>query len=78
MKKQYELTREIFNKCAGNQMRDIFFEEIEADESDIDAIIADYLKGGDISYDKHISPDGDIIVDIVTDNLRQKLTFCEA
>ena len=25
MKKQYEMIREIFNKCSGNQMRDVLF-----------------------------------------------------
>lgn len=30
--KQYELVREILNSCANNQMRDVFFEEIETDD----------------------------------------------
>ena len=27
MKKRYEVIWEIYNKCSGNQMRDVFFEE---------------------------------------------------
>ena len=28
----YEMVREILNECSGNQMRDIFFDEIETDD----------------------------------------------
>ena len=30
--KEYELVREIKNSCPNNQMRDIFFEEIECED----------------------------------------------
>ena len=30
--KEYELVHEIKNSCPNNQMRDIFFEEIECDD----------------------------------------------
>ena len=30
--KQYEVVREIENQCANNQMRDIFFDEVETDD----------------------------------------------
>ena len=29
--KTYEVIWEIFNQCANNQMRDVFFDEIETD-----------------------------------------------
>ena len=29
---EYELVREIQNSCSGNQMRDVFFEEVETDD----------------------------------------------
>ena len=29
---QYEVVREILNSCERNQMRDVFFEEIETDD----------------------------------------------
>ena len=29
MMKEYEVVHEIFNLCSGNQMRDVFVEEIE-------------------------------------------------
>lgn len=30
--KEYEVVREIPNLCANNQMRDVFFEEVETDD----------------------------------------------
>ena len=32
MMAEYEVVREIQNSCSGNQMRDVFFEEIETDD----------------------------------------------
>ena len=32
MIKEYEVVHEIFNLCSGNQMRDVFIEEIEIPE----------------------------------------------
>ncbi len=29
---EYELVREIQNSCSGNQMREVFFDEIETDD----------------------------------------------
>lgn len=29
---RYEMVREIQNRCANNQMRDVFFDEIETDD----------------------------------------------
>ena len=43
---EYELVREIQNSCSGNQMRDVFFEEIETD--DPEAYLAD--KGFQIPF----------------------------
>ena len=40
MKRQYETVYEIFNKCANNQMRDVFIDEVELEETALE----DYLK----------------------------------
>ena len=32
MKKEYEVVHEIFNECANNQMRDVFFQEAVIDD----------------------------------------------
>jgi hypothetical protein len=75
VKRTYEFTREIFNNCSGNQMRDVFIEDIDADDSDIDAIIGKHLVGDEIECDRHTSPDGSVVADIITDGMRQRLTF---
>ena len=40
---EYEMVREIKNLCPNNQMRDIFFEEVETD--DPVEYVRNYLKG---------------------------------
>ena len=42
----YEVVREVENLCANNQMRDIFFEEIETD--DPVGWLRDFVKGKDV------------------------------
>lgn len=69
----YEMIREIFNLCSGNQMRDVFVSEIETD--DLDGYVKRYLVGTEISCEKSVNEDGGIVYDIVTDNLKQRLTF---
>ena len=70
---EYEFIREIFNECSGNQMRDVFVEEIET--NDTDEFVKKYLKGGEITLDKAVLADGTIIYDAVTDGMRQRFSF---
>jgi len=42
----YEVVREVENQCANNQMRDIFFEEIETD--DPVGWLRGFVKGRDV------------------------------
>ena len=44
--KCYEVVREIENQCANNQMRDVFFDEIETD--DPEAYLRNLVKGRDV------------------------------
>ncbi|UOO37457.1 hypothetical protein IZU99_09420 [Oscillospiraceae bacterium CM] len=74
MKKSYEMIWEIFNSCSGNQMRDVFVEEIEIE--DVAAYVANKFDGNDISVETTTSP-GCTIYDIVINGLRQRLTFTE-
>jgi hypothetical protein len=69
----YELIREIFNLCSGNQMRDVFVSEVETD--DVDEYVKKYLVGKEIHCEKSLNEDGGIVYDIVTDDLKQRLTF---
>jgi hypothetical protein len=73
MAHQYELVREIFNKCSGNQMRDVFVSEVESDN--LDEYVKQYLVGGDIHFEKTISENGVIIFDLEIDGLKERLAF---
>jgi hypothetical protein len=74
MKKRYEVIWEIFNKCSGNQMRDVFFEEIETD--DPDAYISERFQGYSITPDLSRAP-GELIYEIEADGLRQRMSLTE-
>ena len=42
---EYEVIREMFNLCPGNQMRDIFIEEVELPEdADLEAFVRNKFK----------------------------------
>lgn len=74
--KEYEAVWEIFNLCSGNQMRDVFFEEIETE--DLDQFIEDKFKGEEhFTYEKSVLEDGSIVYDIVTSRIKQRYTFTE-
>lgn len=73
--KEYEAVWEIFNLCSGNQMRDVFVEEMELD--DLDAFIQEKFKGEDVSYEKTVREDGTVIFDIQTSQIRQRYSFTE-
>ena len=70
---EYELVHEIQNLCPNNQMRDIFFEEVETD--DPEAFVRNRLKGKivDISVDRR--NDGCVTVYASCDGLTQKFIF---
>ncbi|NLT14786.1 MAG: hypothetical protein GXY05_10645 [Clostridiales bacterium] len=72
--KRYEVIWEIFNKCSGNQMRDVFFEEIETD--DPDAYVSERFQGYTITPEKN-HPAGERIYEIEADGLRQRLSLTE-
>jgi len=70
---EYELVREIKNQCPNNQMRDIFFEEIECD--DPEDFLRSRLKGTDIRLEREDGPRGAVIIHAVVDGLIQKFVF---
>lgn len=74
MKKQYEVVWEIFNKCSGDQMRDVYFEEIETD--DPNAYVENKFQGYNVSLFE--SPNlGELIYEIDANGLRQRMTLTE-
>lgn len=71
---RYELIREIFNKCSGNQMRDVFVSSVETD--DPEAYLRSVLVGTEIRVERTETRDG-VIFDVVTDGLPQRFSFTE-
>ena len=70
---EYELVREIQNSCSGNQMRDVFFDEIETD--DPEAYVRALL-GGEVDELTVERIDGDnLTVFASSHGLRQKFLF---
>lgn len=70
---QYELVREIQNLCRNNQMRDIFFEEVETD--DPAEYVRSLLKGKTVALTVDARPDGAVTVYASCDGLTQKFIF---
>ena len=73
--KRYEMVREIFNSCSGNQMRDIFISEIETD--DVDLSVQEFLIGTEVHCQKFEEANGTVIFDINTDGIKQRVAFTE-
>ncbi len=73
--KEYEAVWEIFNLCSGNQMRDVFVDEIECD--DLDQFIRDKFKGEEVTWEKTVMEDGTTVYDIMTSKIKQRYSFTE-
>ena len=73
--KSYETVWEIFNLCANNQMRDVFIDEIETD--DTDAYVRNKFKDKQITYKKTVLENGTIIYDINASGIKERLSFTE-
>lgn len=70
---EYELVREIPNLCRNNQMRDIFFEEVQTDDP-ID-YVRNFLKDNQVEISADSREDGTVTVYAVADGLTQKFIF---
>lgn len=70
---EYELVHEIKNLCRNNQMRDIFFEEIECE--DPEAYLRERLKGKDVELTVEQGTGGAVTIHAVVDGLMQKFVF---
>ena len=71
--REYELVREIPNLCPNNQMRDIFFDEVETD--DPAAYVRAFLKGKIVEISVDEKANGAVTVYAVCDGLQQKFVF---
>ena len=70
---EYEMVREIKNLCPNNQMRDIFFDEVETE--DPVAYVKNFLKGKALSVSAEPGQDGVVTVHADCDGLIQKFVF---
>lgn len=70
---EYELVHEIKNLCPNNQMRDIFFEEIQCDNPE--TWLRQRLKGTDIDLTVEPGNGGAVTIHAVVDGLMQKFVF---
>lgn len=70
---EYELVREIPNLCPNNQMRDVFFDEVETE--DPVEYVRSFLKDSQAEITVDRKPDGSVTVFAVADGLTQKFIF---
>ena len=73
--KEYEVVWEIFNLCSNNQMRDVFIEEVRI--ADTESYVQNKFAGKDVSYEKNVLENGTIVYDIMTSDIRQRMSFTE-
>ena len=70
---EYELVHEIKNLCRNNQMRDVFFEEVECD--DPESYIRRKYAGKEMELTVEQGNAGAVTVHAVIDGLIQKFVF---
>lgn len=70
---EYEMVREIKNLCPNNQMRDVFFDEVETD--DPAAYVRTFLKGRASDVSVEAGENGAVTVHATCDGLIQKFVF---
>lgn len=73
--KEYEVVREIENQCANNQMRDIFFEEVQTD--DPVAYVRGLLKDREVEITVDYPGPDRVNVFANTSGITQKFLFTE-
>lgn len=73
MAREYEVVREIQNLCANNQMRDVFFDEIETD--DPVAYVRELVRGKDVALEFDTREDGAMTVWVQSAGVTQKFLF---
>ena len=70
---EYEMVREIKNLCPNNQMRDVFFDEVET--SDPEAYVLQLLKGKQVELSCETRADGSVTIHATVDGLIQSFQF---
>lgn len=71
--REYEVVHEIQNLCPNNQMRDIFFEEIECE--DPETWLRSKFRGKDLELTVVPGTGGAVTIHTTVDGLMQKFVF---
>ena len=72
----YEVIHEIFNSCSGNQMRDIFFEELDFNSADdLENYVREKHHNKVGEMERTDMPDGGVIFDYTIGNVKQRHSF---
>ena len=70
---EYELVHEIKNLCRNNQMRDIFFEEIECEDPEV--WLRQKLQGKTLELTVEEGSAGAVTIHAVVDGMMEKFVF---
>ena len=70
---RYEVVREIFNLCSGNQMRDVFIDEVETD--DPLAWLRSQFARKQVEITLTEQKDDTLIYEVMEAGLRQRYSF---
>ncbi|MEG1524615.1 MAG: hypothetical protein RRZ24_01125 [Clostridia bacterium] len=73
--KCYEMVREIYNACSGNQMRDVSIEEVAL--ADPAAYVRSIVKGENVKIEEDLLSDGTIVLHVECAGLLQQFSFTE-
>lgn len=73
--RSYEVIREIENSCSNNQMRDVFFDEVDCD--DPVAYVKSLHAGKIMEIAEDHKPDGSLVIYVTIGNVTQKYIFTE-
>ena len=70
---EYEVVREVKNLCRNNQMRDVFFDEVECD--DPESYVRGVLRGREVEISLEPGSGGRVTVHAVADGIIQRFVF---
>ena len=73
--REYEVVHEIFNLCSGNQMRDVFIEEIEIPEGAFEEYIRSRHKEKEITLEREDLANGSVVYVVMTAEIKQRYSF---
>ena len=69
----YEIIKDIKNSCSNNQMRDVFFDEVDC-ESPVEYVRSLHA-GKNMEITEEPKEDGGVVIYLTIDNLTQKYLF---